>query len=69
MLTFVEDKTRYYEVNFLHMKSDAPRLIKGFCEKVNAQTQRYPRSFCTDQGGEFVDADLEAYFKENGITH
>ena len=48
MLTFVEDKTRYSEVNFLHKKSDAPRLIKAFCEKVNTQTQRYPRSFRTD---------------------
>ena len=31
MLTFVEDKTRYSEVNFLHKKSDVPPLIKAFC--------------------------------------
>ena len=42
ILTFVEEKTRYSEVNFLHKKSDAPRLIKAFCQKVNTQTQRYP---------------------------
>ena len=69
MLTLVEDKTRYCEVNFLHKKSDAPRLIKAFCERVNTQTQRYPRSFRTDHGGEFVNADVEAFFKEKGITH
>ena len=69
MLTFVEYKTRYSEVNFLHKKSDASRLIKAFFEKVNTQTQRYPRSFRTDQGGEFVNGELEAYFKEKGITH
>ena len=69
MLTFVEDKTRYSEVNFLNRKSDAPRLIKAFCEKVNTQRQRYPRSFRTDQGGEFVNGALAAYFKEKGITH
>ena len=37
MLTCVEDKTPYSDVNFLHKKSDAPRLIKAFCEKVNTQ--------------------------------
>ena len=40
MLTFVKDETRYSEVNFQHQKSDASRLIKAFCEKVNNQTQR-----------------------------
>ena len=69
MLTFVEDKTRHSEVNFLHKESDAPRLIKALCEKVNTQIQRYPRSVHTDQGGEFVNADLEAYVTEKGSTH
>ena len=69
MRTFVEDKTPYSYVNFLHKKSDAPPLIKAFCEQVNMQTQRYPQSFHTDQGHEFVNGDLEAYFKEKHITH
>ena len=56
-------------MNFLHKKSDAPRLIKAFCEKVNTRTQRYSRSFRTDQGGEYVNGDLEAYFEEEGITY
>ena len=69
MLMFGEDKTRNSEVNLLHKKSDALCLIKAFCEKVNTQTQRYPRSFRTHQGGQFVNGDLEAYFKEKAITH
>ena len=60
MLTFANDKTRYSEVNFLHKKSHAPRLMKAFCEKVKTQTQRYPGFFRTDQGGEFVNRDLDA---------
>ena len=40
-----------------------------FCEKVNTQTQRYPRSFRTDQGGEFVNGNLEVYFNGKGITY
>ena len=69
MQTFVEDKTRHSAVIFLYKKSDAPRLIKAFGEKVNTQTQRYPRSFRTDQEGEVVNTDQEAYFTDKGITH
>ena len=69
MLTFVEDKTRYSEVNFLQQKSDAPPLIKVFCEKVNNPTQTYARSFRTDKGVEFIYVDREAYFKEEGIKY
>ena len=58
MLTFVEVKTRYSDVNFLHQKSDTLPLIKAFCDKDNTQTQRYPRSFRSDQGFEFVNGDL-----------
>ena len=48
MLTFVEDKTYYSDVNFVHKKSDAPRLIQGSCEEVITQMQRCTRSFRTD---------------------
>ena len=44
-------------------------LSKCFVKKVNTRMQRYSRSFRTDQAGEFAHGDLEAYFKENGVTH
>ena len=69
MLTFVEHKPRYSEVNFLHKRSDAPLFIKAFREKVNTKTQRYGQAFRTDQGGEVVNGDLEAYVRENRIMH
>jgi len=69
MFTFVENTTRYAEVHFLYEKSDATRFIKAFCEKVKTSTERYPRSFRTDQGGEYVNKELETYFKSNGIKH
>ena len=49
--------------------SDAPRLIKAFCDVVNTQTQRSSRSFRADQVGEFVNRDLEVYFNVKAITH
>jgi len=69
MLTFVENTTRYAEVNFLYKKSDATRFIKAFCEKVKTSTERYPHSFRTDQGGEYVNKELEPYFESNRIKH
>ena len=63
MVTFVEDNTRDSEVNFLHKNSDAPRLIEALCDQVDTEMQRYPRSFHTDQGGVFVNGDLEAFLK------
>ena len=69
MLTFIEYKRRYAEVNILDMKSDAPHLIQEFCNEVNTQTQRYSTCFRNDQGGEFDIGILEAYVKEKGITH
>ena len=69
VLTFVGNATRYSEVNFLHKKSDTSRFIKAFCEKVKTQTERYPRAFRTNQGGEFDNKDLALYFKERGIKH
>ena len=69
MQTFVEDKTHYSNLNFLHQKSDPRRMIKVFSKKVNTQRQRCPRSVRTDEGGEFANRDLEAYVKEKGITN
>ena len=64
ILTLVENATRYSVVNFLLKKSDGLRFIKAFCEKVKTQTERYPRAFRTDQGGEFDNKDLALYFEE-----
>jgi len=67
MLTFVENTTRYAEVNFLYKTSDTTCFIKAFYEMVKTSTERYPHSFITDQGGEYVHKELETYFKSNGI--
>ena len=61
--------TRLSQVNVLHKKSDAPRPTKAFSEKVKTETRRYPRTLLTDQAGEFVDEDQEAYLNDKGITH
>ena len=69
MQTFVVDKTRHSQLNFLHAKSYAPRLIKTFRENVNTQMETYPRCDRTDTGGEFVNVYLQAYCEGTGIMH
>ena len=69
MISLIDDFTRYAEVNFLFKKSDASRVLQTFCEKIKNQTERYPRSFRSDQGGEYINAELTSYFESKGIQH
>ena len=69
MISLIDEFTRYAEVNFLFKKSDASRVLQTFCEKINTQTKRYSRSFHSDQGGEYINAELTDYFESKGIQH
>jgi len=69
MISLIDDFTRYAEVNLLFKKSDASRVLQTFCEKINTQTKRYPRSFRTDQGGEYIHTELTDYIESKGIQH
>jgi len=69
MISLIDDFTRYAEVNFLFKKSDASCILQAFCEKINTQTKRYPRSFRSDQGGKYINAELTDDFESKGIQH
>jgi len=69
MISLIEDFTTYAEVNFLFKKSDASRVLQIFCEKINTQMKRYPRSFRLGQGGEYINAELTDYFESKGIQY
>jgi len=69
MISLIHDFTRYAEVNFLFMKSDASRVHQTFCEKINTQTNPYSWSFRSDQGGKYINAELTDYFESKGIQY
>jgi len=69
MISLIDDFTRYVEVNFLFKKFDASWVLQIFCEKINTQTNRYPWSFHSDQGNEYINAKLTDYFESKGIQH
>jgi transposase InsO family protein len=67
-MTLVDDYTRATWVYFLKQKSDAPAAIKDFvamCERQHGKVLR----FRTDNGGEYVNKELEDFFAETGILH
>jgi len=69
MIFLIDDFTRYAEINFLFKKSDASQVLQTFCEKINTQTKWYSRSFHSDQGGEYINAELTDYFESKAIQH
>ena len=69
-ITFIDDKTRYSWIAFLSQKSDTTRVIRNFITQIDQQynsTGRIQR-FRSDNGGEYIAADLQDYFREKGIV-
>ena len=66
-ITLIDAATDYTEVVTLKHKSDTNTAVKNFMEKCKTQFGHYPKTFRSDRGGEFLSADLQTFFKENGI--
>jgi len=68
-ITFIDDKTRYTWVRFLHTKDDAITAIQAFIKERETQDSARVLRFRTDGGGEYVNKDLIKFFKDKGIIH
>lgn len=66
-LTLVDAATDYTEVLTLKHKSETTEAIKNYMEKCKTQFDKYPKTFRSDRGGEYLSTDLQDYFKEKGI--
>ncbi|GJS67342.1 retrovirus-related pol polyprotein from transposon TNT 1-94 [Tanacetum coccineum] len=69
ILVIVDDYTRFGWVRFLRTKDETPEAIKKFIvttQRALNATVRYVR---TDNGTEFVNKTLTAFFESVGITH
>jgi len=69
IISLIDDFTKYMEVHFLFKKSDASYVFQTFCEKIKIQIDRYYQSFCSDQGGKHINAELTKYFETKGIQY
>lgn len=68
-LTLIDDYSRYCTVFFLASKDMAYEKIKQFIEQSENQLGKRLKILRTDRGGEFVNKQMQQYFKEKGIIH
>ncbi|KAI1003284.1 hypothetical protein K3495_g4916 [Podosphaera aphanis] len=68
-ISFVDDATRYFKVQFLKNKSDAASAIIGFITELETQYGCSTKAFRSDNGGEYVNKDLTQFFAQKGIVH
>lgn len=66
-MLLIDDCTRYTEVYFLTKKSDAPAKICSYWAWVLSQGYTITR-IRSDNGGEYMNALLLAFFDKRGIT-
>jgi transposase InsO family protein len=67
VLTFLDDYSRYTWVFFLRQKSEVFEHLKEFKALVETQSGRKIKSLHTDNGGEYVNRDVQNICLEVGI--
>ncbi len=68
-VSFIDDFSRYCAVYFLENKSKVFEKFKEFEAAVTNECGQSIGTLRTDNGGEFVSKEFEAYLKSKGIMH
>jgi transposase InsO family protein len=68
VLTFIEDFSRYTWVYFLKLKSEVFECLKDIKHLVENQTGKRIKKLHTDNGGEYVNKDVEHVCSESSIA-
>ncbi|CAG7817839.1 unnamed protein product [Allacma fusca] len=68
-LLLKDHATGYRSVYFLKRKSEAAAHIKSFIAFIENQTGVTVKQFFTDNGTEFINRNLQTFFRENRIQH
>lgn len=66
-ITFIDDYTRHAWIYYLKHKSDAFNSIKQFVNMIKTQFGTTIKVLQTDNGGEYVNSNVEKYLAEIGI--
>ncbi|GJY89352.1 retrovirus-related pol polyprotein from transposon TNT 1-94 [Tanacetum coccineum] len=69
ILVIVDDYLRFTWVKFLRSKDETPELVVKLLKQLQVSLNKTVRNVCTDNGTEFVNKDLTAYYESVGITH
>ena len=65
----IDDCTRKIWIYFLKQKSEVFGVFKNFKALVEKQSGRAVKTLRSDQGGEYLSGEFEAFLKDNGIKH
>jgi transposase InsO family protein len=69
MLTVMDDYSGFSTIHLLVSKTDAPKAVMHTIEKLETITGKKVKVFRSDNGGEFINHQLQDYLAGKGITH
>ncbi|GJY62050.1 retrovirus-related pol polyprotein from transposon TNT 1-94 [Tanacetum coccineum] len=69
ILIIVDGYSRFTWVKFLRSKDETPEFVVKLLKQLQVGLNKTVRNVCTDNGIEFVNKDLTAYYESVGITH
>ncbi|GKC80959.1 retrovirus-related pol polyprotein from transposon TNT 1-94, partial [Tanacetum coccineum] len=69
ILVIVDDYSRFTWVNFLRSKDEVPEFMIKFLKVIQVRLNATVRNIITDNGTEFVNQTVRAYYKDVGISH
>jgi len=67
-LLIVDDSSRFMTIYSIQHKDDTEDLLKSYDKKLFIKTGRHLGMIRSDNGGEFINSNLEEYFHSNGTT-
>ncbi|KAK2993896.1 hypothetical protein RJ640_012770 [Escallonia rubra] len=68
-VTFIDDCTRMTWVQLMKSKSEVNVLFQQFCKMIHTQYNARIQVLRSDNGGEYLSAELQQYLKAHGIIH
>lgn len=68
-MVVIDDFSRYSFKRFLRKKDEAPKLIDELITYIETQTGHQVKTFHSDNGGEFINSTMDAFFRSKGIRH
>ncbi|GJQ92602.1 retrovirus-related pol polyprotein from transposon TNT 1-94 [Tanacetum coccineum] len=69
ILVIVDDYSRFTWVKFLRSKDEVPEFVIKFLKMIQVRLNATVRNIRTDNGTEFVNQTLKAYYEEVKISH
>ena len=67
VVTFIDDYSRYTVLYLIRNKSEVKVKFREFVENVKTKFGAKPKKLRSDNGGEYIDRELQDYLKSEGI--